>query len=210
MEKKKKTLYEISKDLMGLNDLLDNLVDEDGNPRAPTEEECETMKEWFKCSSEEFTKKFDNYCKFIKVLKNQADNAKSEKDNFKAEIDRLSKRERAFENRRKSVIGLLQWCMESLHQKKFKSDLFSAGIQEAQISVNALAGARLEKVPECYLKPREIDATAIKEAIKNGKILLGKDVPGVPLIKHDHLFDAATKEEIPEIRWTKGTFLVIR
>lgn len=44
------TLYQISSDIKGLYDLVEGLVDEDGNPREPTEEEMATIREWFNVS----------------------------------------------------------------------------------------------------------------------------------------------------------------
>lgn len=207
---KKTTMYEIGKDLLALNDLLESLVDDDGNPREPTEEEQETLKSWFQMSYSDFETKFDSYCKFIKNQKIAADIAESERKVFKDEMDRLSKRAKACENRAKSLQTLLQWNMETINTHKFKSELFTATIQEGQVSVAALAGSDLSKIPEKFLKPREIDTTAIKQAIKDGKLLLGKDIPGTSPLKASHLFDAETKEEIPNIYWTKTPFLVIR
>jgi len=57
----KATLYEITGDLIELNKLMENLVDENGEPREPTEKELETMKDWFTETYDEFKTKFDNY-----------------------------------------------------------------------------------------------------------------------------------------------------
>jgi hypothetical protein len=123
------TLYAITEDLKALNKLLEEMVDDEGNPREPTAEELETMKQWFECSQADFEAKFDNYCKFIKNLKIEAEAADGERKAYKGELDRLSKRAKAFENRAKSVNGLLWFAMQNLGMKKYKTALFSAGEQ---------------------------------------------------------------------------------
>jgi len=40
-------LYDIAEDLLSLNDLMESLVDENGEPREPTEEEMQEMRKWF-------------------------------------------------------------------------------------------------------------------------------------------------------------------
>ena len=199
------SLYEITGDLKSLNQLMENMVDEDGNPREPNEEELETMKEWFTCSIADFEKKFDNYCRFIKNLKIEATVADEERKAYKSEIDRLSKRSKAFENRAKSVQGLMQFCMDSLKLKKYKTALFSAGMQNTQISIRPVEGSRLDKVPDEYLKPRELDTTAIKNAIKDGLLKQGN---GTPLGETKLFFKDGT--ELKDVRWTQGETLVIR
>jgi hypothetical protein len=184
---------------------MESMVDEDGNPREPNEEELETMKEWFTCSIQDFEKKFDNYCRFIKNLKIEATVADEERKAYKAEIDRLSKRSKAFENRAKSVQGLMQFCMDSLKLKKYKTALFSAGMQNTQISIRPVEGSSLEKVPDEYLKPRELDTTAIKAAIKDGILKQGN---GTPLGETKLYFEDGT--ELKDVRWTQGETLVIR
>lgn len=199
------SLYEITGDLKSLNQLMESMVDEDGNPREPNEEELETMKEWFTCSIADFEKKFDNYCRFIKNLKIEATVADEERKAYKSEIDRLSKRSKAFENRAKSVQGLMQFCMDSLKLKKYKTALFSAGMQSTQISIRPVEGSRLDKVPDEYLKPRELDTTAIKNAIKDGLLKQGD---GTPLGETKLFFEDGT--ELKDVRWTQGETLVIR
>lgn len=200
------TLYEITGDLKALNQLMEDMVDEDGNPREPTEEELATMQKWFECSSADFEKKFDNYCKFIKNLKIEAAIADDERKNYKAELDRLSKRSKAFENRAKSVNGLLWFAMQNLGMKKYKTALFSAGEQNTQIKIEPLAGSTLKEVPDDFLKPREIDTTKIKNAIKDGILKQGNGTP----LGETKLFFTATGKELKDIRWAQGTALIIR
>lgn len=208
MEEKKQTMYEISKDLLSLQDLLDNCVDDDGNPREPTEEEMETMKQWFNLSAADFQKKFDNYCRFIKNLKMEAEIIDNERKTYKAELDRLSARAKTANNKAKCIQSLLQYNMDIIHTKKFKSSFFTAGIQKSQISIEPLAGSSLKNVPEDYLKPRELDTTAIKQGIKSGALELREDDEN-PL-NRSKIFDVKTGKELPDIRWHKNEILVIR
>ena len=168
----KATLYEITGDLIELNKLMENLVDENGEPREPTEEEFETMKDWFTETYDGFKAKFDNYCKFIKNLQLSAANAEAEKNNFKAENSRLTKRAAAYENRAKAVRNLLRWGMERLNLQKFKSDVFTANIQNMSGKVIKIAITATQKdlsaLPEKYLKPREVDTKAILQDLKDG------------------------------------------
>ena len=168
----KATLYEITGDLIELNKLMENLVDENGEPREPTEKELETMKDWFTETYDGFKAKFDNYCKFIKNLQLSAANAEAEKNNFKAENSRLTKRATAYENRAKAVRNLLRWGMERLNLQKFKSDVFTANIQNMSGKVIKIGISATQKdlsaLPEKYLKPREVDTKAILQDLKDG------------------------------------------
>ena len=169
-------LYEIADDLLALNDLVESLVDENGEPRDPTDEEKEEMRKWFDVSKEELDNKFDAYCKFIKNLKLSAENADSERKNMKDEIDRLSRRAKAKENQAFSVQSLLRWNFERLGLKTFKTDLFSANLQNGQKSVSLASTADIKDIPDEFLKPRELDTTAVKNAIKDG-LLIQKPEP---------------------------------
>ncbi len=164
-------LYDIAEDLLSLNDLMESLVDENGEPREPTEEEMQEMRKWFEVTQEELQNKFDSYCKFIKNLKLSSENADSERKNMKEELDRLAKRAKARENQRNAVQGLLRWNLERLGIKTFKSDLFTATIQNGQKQVSLASTAKIETLPEEFLKPRELDTVAVKDALKDGLLI---------------------------------------
>ena len=164
-------LYDIAEDLLSLHDLIESLVDENGEPREPTEEEMQEMKKWFEVTYEELQNKFDSYCKFIKNLKLSSENADSERKNMKDELDRLAKRAKARENQRNAVQGLLRWNLERLGIKTFKSDLFTANIQNGQKQVSLASTAKIETLPEEFLKPRELDTVAVKDALKDGLLI---------------------------------------
>ena len=200
------SLYEISSDLVALQELVDNLVDENGEPREPTPEEQEQMKAWFECSIGEFDGKFDNYCKFIKNLKISAESVDAERKAHKNEIDRLAKRSKALENRAKTVQNLLWFCMQRLGLKKYKTNLFTANEQNTQIQIEQLAGTTLDAVPERFLKPRELDTSAIKDAIKSGELKQGDGTP----LGATKLFFVKNNKELENIRWHQETALVLR
>lgn len=198
------SLYEITSDLLALDQLLDGMVTEDGEPREPTDEEMETMKQWFLLSESEFEKKIDNYCKFIKNLKVSADNADTIRKNMSAEMTRLSKRSTAFENRAKALQGLLRWNMDRLKIKKYKTDLFSLNIQNTQKIINTSSTCDMSKIPEEFLKPRELDKTAVKNALSDGT-LIQKDGD----LYYGRVF-FANGEELDGVTCIQGTALVIR
>ena len=162
-------LYEITGDILNIYALLDSLVDDNGEPREPTEAELETMKQWMAENIDDFKKKFDNCCRLIKNLRLAADNAEAAKKNFKAEGTRLTRRHKALENRARSVQELLRWNMERIALDKFKSDCFSANIQNIGGKVVSVASTvDTAEIPERYLKPREVDTAAILQDLKDG------------------------------------------
>lgn len=199
------SIYQISKDLEACAKLLEAAVDESGEPRELTAEEEEFLKSCFSTSYDEFTSKFDNYCKFIKNLKLSASNADSERKNYKEELDRLSRRAKAFENHAQRMNEALRFAYDTLNIKKYKTDLFSAGIQNTQLKINTLEGEDLSSIPEKFLKPRELNITAIKEAIKSGELTACLDAG----LNYSHIFDSEGKA-LKGVRVLQGTALVIR
>ena len=166
------TLYEITGEFMALNDMLESLVDENGEPRDMTDEEKETVKKWFDLTEADFKKKFDNICKFIKNLKLSAETAEAERKLYADELSRLSRRAKAFESRAKSIQSLLWWCMSRLGLNKagYKTDLFSAKEQNTQKQITTNSLYDWHKIPEQYLKTPELDTVAIKQALKDGEL----------------------------------------
>lgn len=189
-------LYEITEDLKAVEELFNSAVDENGEPRELTAEEQEFLNSCFQVSSEEFETKFDNFGRFMANLKAQAEEADGARKAIKSEVDRLSARAKAFENRRDIVKNYLFFNMQNLKIDKYKSSLFSAGIQTTPYKVTSCGS--LKDIPEQFLKPREIDASAIKAAIKDGEI---KEIDGVLF------YDG---EELQGVKATKGQTLVIR
>jgi hypothetical protein len=197
------SLYDISGDMLALNDLMESLVDENGDPREPTEEEISQMREWFEGSLVDFQNKIDNYCKFIKNLKIESADVDAERKNHKEELDRLSKRSKACENKAKNVQSLLRWGMERLKMDKYKTKLFTLSIQNTQKSIDPLIGFDWHEIPEELLKV-EVDTGEIRKRLSAGTIITkdGDENRG------KFFFDNG--KEIKGVKWAQGTALVIR
>lgn len=207
------TLYEITGDILALNNLLESLVDENGEPRGMTPEETETAREWFNLAESDFKKKFDNICKFIKNLKLSAEQAEAERKLYADELARLSRRAKAFEARAKGIQSLLWWSMDKLGLSKagYKTDLFSAKEQNTQKQITAGAMYDWHDIPEEYLKQPELDTVAIKQALKDGE-LYQKDEADAG-IDYDKLYfkNGEYKDQpLKGISCTQGRALVIR
>ena len=197
------TLYEITDDMKALNELMETLVDENGDPREPTEEELAMMRQWFDGSLAEFESKIDNYCRFIKNLKIEAANVDAERKNYKDELDRLSKRAKADENKAKNVQNLLRWGMERLGMQKYKTLLFNLNIQNTQKKIDPLVGYDWHTIPEELLKV-EVDVGEIRKRISAGTIITKDGAENVGKL----FFDDG--REIQGVKWAQGTALVIR
>lgn len=198
------SLYAITSDVEAIFKLLESAVDEDGNPRELTEDEMDYMKQCFNVSADEFSNKFDSYCKLIKNYNLQSENADSERKNYKAELDRLSKRAKVYSNNADRLKGMLRWAMETLHIDSKKTDLFSAKIQNTQMQVSARDGYDLAEIPEKYLKPRELDTMAVKNGIKDGTLRVGTDG-----LEYGRVYDS-DGNWLKGIWAVQGTALVIR
>src|SRR5574344_1112543 len=197
------SLYEITGDMLALNELMESLVDENGEPREPTDEELEQMKQWFTGSLTDFENKIDNYCKFIKNLKIEAADVDAERKNYKEELDRLSKRSKACENKAKNVQELLHWGMERLKLTKYKTQLFTCNIQNTQKQINPLEGYDWHEIPEELLKI-EVDVGEVRKLLSAGKIITKDGDENYGKLFWD------TGKEIKGIKWAQGTALVIK
>jgi len=120
----------------------------------------QTLKDTLEDIEGEIEAKADGYAKVITQL--NADAA-----GVKAEIDRLTQHLRSLEGNVKRMKNTLQYAMETTGKKKFKTQLFSFGIQK---NPAALMIDYPEKVPSIYLIPQapKVDNTAIKQALKDG------------------------------------------
>lgn len=164
------TMYEITEDMKAIYDLLSNMVDDEGNPRDPTPEEMEYLQEQFILTNENFEKKFDGYCRLIKNLEMDSKAVDGERKAYKDEMDRLSKRAKAFENRAKNIKGLLRFSMENLKLTEHKNNMFSAKIQNTQLKVEPQSTINYQELPFEYLKC-ELDTTKIKQDLKDGLLI---------------------------------------
>lgn len=110
--------------------------------------------------------KAENYAKIIKNL--EGDIAA-----IKSEVDRLSEKKRTIENNIKNMKLTLQSSMEITGKTRFKTGLFSFGIQKNAPSV--VVDTNINNLPPEFLKFREpeVNKTKLKEAIMNGEDLEG-------------------------------------
>lgn len=106
--------------------------------------------------------KADNYAKVMRMLDGDALAIREEEK-------RLESRRKAIEGNIKRLKSALQYAMETTGKTKFKTALFSFGIQKNPASV-IIDEPDIENIPERFLKYRdpEIDRKAIKDAINSG------------------------------------------
>lgn len=137
------TLYELTGQFKGLLEMIEQ---GDVSPEA--------LKDTLEGLDGEIEVKADGYAKVIKELDGQA-------LIIKAEIDRLSSRKSSFESHIRALKESLQASMESTGKTKFKTNLFSFGIQK---NPSRLIIDNQNEIPEKYLIPQEprIDNASIR------------------------------------------------
>jgi len=148
-------IYEITSDWFRVQDMM-------GDPEL----DPQTLADTLEAIEGELEVKAENYAKVMKNL--EGDIAA-----IKAEIDRLTSKKKTIENNIKNMKATLQSVMEVTGKTKFKTDLFSFGIQKNAPSV--VIDTDINNLPPEFLKFREpeVNKTAIKEAIQNGEDLSG-------------------------------------
>lgn len=148
------TLYELTGGYMEIAAMID---DPDVDPQ--------TIADTLESIGGEIEDKAENYAKIIK-------NEMADVDALKAEKNRIEGRIKAKENSISWLKQSLQNAMEVTGKTKFKTSLFSFGIQKNPASVEISEGATL---PEQYLTPQppKIDKRGIIAALKDGEIIDG-------------------------------------
>ena len=150
------SIYEITQDYL---QILSMLEDPELNPQ--------TLADTMEGIEGEFEIKAENYAKVMKNLEGDI-------LAIKTEIDRLTAKKKALENNIKNMKSTLQTAMETTGKTKFKTELFSFGIQKSAPTV-IIDEQYIENIPDKYLKYKdpEIDKIAIKDALKKGEDLTG-------------------------------------
>ena len=150
------TIYELTNEFRMLYELAED-PETDQELLEGTLEALEGELEW----------KADNYAKVMRQL--EADAA-----NLKLEEKRLATRRTACENNMKRMKQILQYAMETAGKTKFKTDLFSFGIQKNPAAV-VMDTDQLINIPIKYLIQQDpkIDKTKLKEDLKAGVNLDG-------------------------------------
>ena len=150
------TLYELSSEYMQLLEMMEDPdVDE------------EVLADTIEGLSGELELKADNCARMMRQM--DAD-AKA----IKAEEERLYTRRKSLENRSAWLKQRLQDVMELTGKTKFKTELFSFGIQRNPAAV-VIDEQYIENIPEEYLIQQDpkIDRQKIKDDLKAGKDLNG-------------------------------------
>ena len=150
------TLYELTAEYMQLLEIAED-------PDTDVQVLLDTMEG----VSGEIEEKADGYAKVMKELE-------AEEQKIKNEVDRLNVRRLSISNNIRAMKLRLQESMKLTGKTKFKTDLFSFGIQKNPPSV-VMDEQYLENIPKEYLKYKdpEIDKAKIKEDLKAGKDLAG-------------------------------------
>lgn len=150
------SIYELTDDFLRIQEMMED-----------PELDPQTLADTFEAVDGELELKAESYAKVMK-------NLEGDLAGIKAEIDRLTSKKKAIENNIKNMKATLQSVMEATGKTKFKTELFSFGIQKNAPSV-VIDEQYIENIPEEYLKFREpeINKTAIKDAINNGVDLSG-------------------------------------
>lgn len=151
----KTTLFDLTGDWLRLYDMAD---DPDTDPQAffDTMEGIEG----------EIEDKADGYACVIAKLNGEAKAIKEQEE-------RLSKRRKAIEDNVKFMKDVLQDAMEITGKTKFKTTLFSFGIQNNPETV--VLDTDIYSIPDKFIKyaEPEVNKTAIRNAIKNGEDMSG-------------------------------------
>lgn len=150
------TLYELTEDYMNLLELAED-PDIDEQAFTDTLEGIDGALE----------DKAEGYAKVIRTL--EGDAAACD-----AESKRLRNKKQTIENNIKRMKAALQYAMQATGKTKFKTALFSFGIQKNPAAV-VIDEGYIENIPDRFLIPQDpqIDKKAIKEALKAGDDLEG-------------------------------------
>ena len=149
-------IYELTQDFLTIQEMMED-----------PELDPQTLADTMEAVEGELEIKAENYAKVMKNLEGDVEALENE-------IRRLTSRKKAIEENIKRMKVALQGMMEVTGKTKFKTDLFSFGIQKNAPSV-VIDVEDIYDIPEDYLKYKapEINKTAIKEAIQKGENLEG-------------------------------------
>jgi hypothetical protein len=199
------TLYKIADNLKAVSELMASAVDEEGEPRDLTSAEKAQLAEWFEQDATALNEKLENYGKFFKNLKISAETVDGERKAHKAELDRLSRRAKAMENRADALKFAIKFAFDNMGIDSHKTELFSFYKQKTPLKITEFLGNGLKDVPEEYLKPRELDTAKIRQAIKDGLLRVGTEG-----LDRGRVYDVKTDKCLTGVTATEGETLVIR
>ena len=149
------TLYELAADYQILADMMED-----------PETDPQVIEDTMEGIVGEIEDKADGYAKVMR-------NFEAQVDGIDKEVKRLQERKRTIAENVKRMKTRLQQVMEVTGKTKFKTDLFSFGIQNNPPSV-VMDAEDLNSVPERFvIVETSLNKTAVKEAIKQGEDLTG-------------------------------------
>lgn len=208
MSEKRKSGYEIGQDFHALMSLINELTESE---REITEEDDKFLKEEAARIGGDIKEKINGCCKLVKNCEIEASIAEAEKDALKGQVERLTKRANARLNIAKRVKNcVIGYLMDTIGEKKIKTELFSVGYQNTAKSVKEVTGFfNPDLIPSEFLK-REINPTAIKNAIEDGRLFekTEDEIEKNPLLKGKLYFKDG--KELKGVSYTGNSTLVIR
>jgi hypothetical protein len=154
------TLIEISRDLVQLEEQLEDLID---NPEAQDEAIAEWLENIGDTNSQR-DRKLDNYAGLIQELQARADARRTESQ-------RLQKRSQIDENKVKALKANLQRFFQAHEIKTIETDRYRLTLAKnggkAPMILDDVLGV---DIPEQFTY-REIDRVAVREALDKGEVL---------------------------------------
>lgn len=151
------TLFELSEDLLKLYEMA-----------TEPDIDAEVLQDTIDAVEGEIEIKADGYAKVLRQI--DGDIA-----SVKAEIDRLTARKKSMENSKERIKKALEMAMTATGKTKFKTELFSFGIQKNPASLKFAEDFDITQLDEKYIKylDPEVDKAAVKDALKAGEEVAG-------------------------------------
>lgn len=151
------TLFDLTTDLLNLYEMA-----------TEPDLDAEALQDTIDAVEGEIEVKADGYAKVIRQM--DGDIA-----TLKAEIDRLSNRKKSIENSKDRIKKSLETAMMATGKTKFKTELFSFGIQKNPASLKFTDDFDMAELDDKYIKyaDPEVNKQAVKDALKSGEEIAG-------------------------------------
>jgi phage host-nuclease inhibitor protein Gam len=148
-------IYDLTADMMRIQSMMDD-------PELDTR----TLKDTMEAVEGEYEDKFEAYAKVFKSIDADIEAIEDEKD-------RLTQKVRILKSNRQRMKEAMEESMRLTGKTKFKTKLFSFGIQKNAPSV-VMETEDISLIPAEFIRTKqEIDKTALKDALKAGVSLEG-------------------------------------